>query len=79
MALIKAQVVALGPVVAQDRENALIDARNRQMVARLGREIRTDELAAKLARIRGEFEGAILQSPWCGSHTKGTSKDRRLL
>jgi len=44
--------VALGSVVAQDRENALIDARNRRMVAWLSREIRKDELAAKLARIR---------------------------
>jgi len=71
--------VALGSVVAQDRENALIDVRNRRMVARLSREIRKDELAAKLARIRGELEGAILQSPWCGSHTKSTFQDRRLL
>jgi hypothetical protein len=48
------------------------------MVARLGREIRKDELAAQLARIRGELEGAILHPPWCGSHTKGTFQDRRL-
>lgn len=71
--------MALDPVVAQDRENALIDARNHRMVARLGREIRKDELAAKLARIRGELEGAILQSPWCGSRRKDTFQDRRLL
>jgi len=37
------------------------------------------EIMRSFVRIRGEFEGAILQSPWCGSHTKGAFQDRRLL